>query len=59
MPSGLMMDCKGGTDGCAADVAWPVAGEHGEGQPAEDADTGGARVDPLSMLAASSTSQVR
>ena len=39
-----MMDSEdGGADGCAAEVAWLMAGEHGDGQPAEDADTGGAR----------------
>lgn len=60
MPPGVMMDSEdGGADGCAAGVAWLVAGEHGDGQPAEDADTGGARVYPLGMLAASSTSHMR
>jgi hypothetical protein len=60
MPPGVMTDCEdGGADGRAAEVAWLMAGKHGDGQPAEDADTGGARIDPLIMLAASSTSQVR
>jgi hypothetical protein len=29
----VMMDCEdGGADGCAAEVAWLMAGEHGDGQ---------------------------
>jgi hypothetical protein len=41
-----MMDHKDGTDGCAADVAWLVAGERGEGQQAGDAGTCGGQSGP-------------